>query len=113
MILGYFKRNPPVLPTVDKIFAEVQAIDSFPKISRTTFYRNILSLGFTYKKRDKKMNIYQRFDIVMSRHKFLIEIENLRAAGFKVYYQDETWCNANHTVEYAWQSDLVMICWDK
>ena len=106
MILGFYKKNPPELPNLDKIYAEIQSIPSFPKLGRTTLYNTIKSLGFAYKKRDKKMNIYQRFDIVVSRHKFLLEMEKLRAAGYKVFYQDETWCNANHTIEYVWQTDV-------
>ena len=29
----------------------------------------------------------------------------LRSSGYKVWYQDETWCNTNHTREYVWQLD--------
>ena len=82
MILGFYKKNPPELPNLDKIYAEIQSIPSFPKLGRTTLYNTIKSLGFAYKKRDKKMNIYQRFDIVVSRHKFLLEMEKLLTCGW-------------------------------
>ena len=32
-------------------------------------------------------------------------VRELRSAGYKVFYQDETWCNANHTREFIWQLD--------
>ena len=30
-----------------------------------------------------------------------------RQQGYKIFYQDETWCNANHTREYIWCMDTV------
>ena len=29
----------------------------------------------------------------------------IRLSGYKVWHQDETWCNTNHTREYVWQLD--------
>ena len=49
------------------------------------------------------MNIYQRMDIVAQRHRVLRELVKFRSAGYELYYQDETWCNANHTRQYIWQ----------
>ena len=49
------------------------------------------------------MHIYQRFDVVAQRHKYLRKITHFRALGYSIYFQDETWCNANHTREYIWQ----------
>ena len=40
------------------------------------------------------------FDVVPQRHKYLIKIEEYRSRGYKVFDQDEMWCNANHTKEY-------------
>ena len=76
IMLGYYKRNPPEIPTLQKVFTEIQNIETFPKIGKTTLYKTLKLLGFVYKKR--KMNIYQRLDIVVSRHKYLIHIERLQ-----------------------------------
>ena len=42
-------------------------------------------------------------DIVAARHRFLLDVQKFRDEGYKVYYQDETWCNAHHTRQFCWQ----------
>ena len=52
-------------------------------------------------------------DIVAQRQKYLRKITHVRAFGYKTFYQDETWCNANHTREYIWQlqdDERLQIC---
>ena len=41
----------------------------------------------------------------MQRHKYLRRIKELREKDHRVFYQDETWCNANHTREFVWQME--------
>ena len=105
LILGYYKRNPPVLPTLDRIQTDCQEIPGFPLLSITTLYRMIKEMGFAVKKRESKMMVYQRMDVVAHRHRYLRAIEEYRAKDFTIYYQDETWCNANHTRQYIWQCE--------
>ena len=102
MILGFYKRNPPELPTLEKIQKDVSQLLGFPDISRTSLARYVKGLGFVVKKRNSKMNVYQRLDVVAQRHKVLRKLVWYREAGFKIFYQDETWCNANHTRQYVW-----------
>ena len=47
----------------------------------------------------------QRLDVVANRQRVLRQMRELRASGNKIFYQDETRCNANHTREYVWQTD--------
>ena len=105
MVLGYYKRNPPVIPTLNEIHSNLREDETFPPMSRSKLHATLKTLGFTYKGRKKKMSVYQRFDIVVSRHKFLMNMEKYRNEGYNIYYQDETWCNANHTREYVWQTE--------
>ena len=35
LILGFYKRNPPVLPTLDKICDEAMKMRDFPKCGKT------------------------------------------------------------------------------
>ena len=46
--------------------------------------------------------VYQQLHIVAQRHRVLQELVDYRANGWKVHYQDETWCNAHHTKECVW-----------
>ena len=103
LILGFYTRIPPELPTLDKIWTEALQLPGFPEVSRKTLYRLIIKLGFVCKQRKQKMHVYQRMDIVAQRHKVLKALPEYRAAGYTIFYQDETWCNANHTRQYIWQ----------
>ena len=49
------------------------------------------------------MKVYERMDIVAARHRFLLDVQKFREEGYKIYYQDETWCNAHHTRQFCWQ----------
>ena len=52
------------------------------------------------------MRFYQQMDIVAHWHRVLRQLPKLRASGFKVFYQDETWLNSNHTRKFCWQREL-------
>lgn len=105
LILGFYTRKPPELPTLNKIHCEALQLPGFPDMSRTSLFKYIKKLGFACKRRDGKMNVYQRLDVVAQRHVFLRKIISYRETGFKVFYQDETWCNANHTRQYIWRRE--------
>ena len=75
----------------------------FPAMSIPTLW--VKKLGFVCKRRNRKLQVYQRLDIVASRQRYLRPVRELMSAGYKGFYQDETWCNADHTREYTWQLD--------
>ena len=103
LVLSFYTRSPPQLPTLDLITEEAKEIPGFPQVSRSTIRKILMSQGFVYKQRSKKMNVFQREDIVAHRHRYLHAIQKYRDEGFQIYYQDETWVNANHTREYIWK----------
>jgi len=103
--LSFYRRTPPELPTLDTIHEEAIS-EGFPACLRSTIYRHLKKLGFAFKERDTKMRVYQRMDIVAHRHRVLRQLPKLRANGFKVFYQDETWLNSNHTRKFCWQREL-------
>ena len=51
------------------------------------------------------MHVFQRLDVLVSRQIYFCKIKEMRSRskGYHAYYQDETWCNDNHTREYIWQ----------
>ena len=104
LVLGFYRREVPEIPTLEKIYKEASEIPGFPQASESTLLRELKKLGFVYRRRNKKMQIYQRLDIVAERHKVLRKLPELRKNGYKIFYQDETWCNANSTREYIWQT---------
>ena len=51
-----------------------------------------------------KLKVYQKMDIVVQRQIYLRKLKDSKASGYKIFYQDETWFNANHTRQYVWQA---------
>ena len=88
-----------------KIHTQALKMPGFPAVSKATLLRWVKKLGFVCKRRNRKLQVYQRLDIVVSRQRYLQRVRELRSGGYKVFYQDETWCNANHTREYISQLD--------
>ena len=85
LILGFYLRNPPELPTVDKIYSEELNRPGFPPMSRVTLHKWVIKLGFVCKKRNIKLKVYQRMDIVVQRQIYLRKLRDLRASGYKIF----------------------------
>lgn len=77
-----------------------------PVISLSTTRRLMLDLGFAFEKRNRRSLLIERNDIVLWRRKYLCEIKKYRE-GKKIYYLDETWCNAGHTTKQAWTPSYI------
>ena len=105
LVLSSYRKDPPQLPTLDLIYEQAMSNVNFPRMSKSTLWRRLRRLGFVCKKRNKKLQVYQRLDVVAMRHRYLRDIEHFRALGYKCFFQDESYCNANHTREYIWQLD--------
>ena len=87
---------------MDKIYSEELNFPGFPPMFRPTLHKWAIKLGFVCK--NMKLKVYQRMDIVVQRQIYLRKLRDLRASEYKIFYQDETWCNANHTRQYVWQA---------
>ena len=100
LILGYYLKPQPEIPTLPKIHTDALKMPGFPAMSIATLARWVKKLGFACKHRNRKLQVYQRLDIVANRQRYLRRARELRSAGYKIFYQDKTWCNANHTQEF-------------
>ena len=105
LILGYYLKPQPEIPTLAKIHTDALKMPGFPAMSIATLSRWVKKLGFVCKRRNRKLQVYQRLDIVASRQRYLRRVRELESAGYKIFNQDETWCNANHTRKFIWQFD--------
>ena len=103
IVLSFYYGAKKETLTLDKIKAQLPLADGFPKMSRETLRKYIINLGFEFKKINRKLKVYERMDIVAARHRFLLDVQKFRDEGYKIYYQDETWCNAHHTRQFCWQ----------
>ena len=90
-------------PTTDKLLAVLRSDLNFTG-GRSTLWRILKKLGFTFKKQDGRKFLIEKPAVVMLRHEFLKKMKKLRATkpSSKIIYLDETWINENHTVHKCW-----------
>ena len=77
--------------------------------SRSTLFRLLHELGFKYQKRNNKVFIYERPEIIAHRNRYLRELMKIRAQKnpASIIYIAETWLNAHHSVCNVWQDTMV------
>jgi transposase len=95
------------IPTLDKIVQAVNSDHDLPNLSRSAVYKLMKQLNFVYKCRNRKSILVDRDDIIRWRRKYLMDIRKFRREGRTVYYLDETWLNAGHTVTKVWMDNNV------
>lgn len=99
------RQNIP--PTVKKVNEMINEDPDLPNINMTTTWRLMLDLGFKFEKRQRRSILIERDDIILWRRKYLSEIKKFREEGKKIFYLDETWCNAGHTTKKAWTPSYI------
>ena len=104
---SFFRRNE--IPTLDKILKVVNDDkEIFSKnISRTTLYRILKDLGFSFEKRKKQAVLIERQDIILWRRNFLRKIRDYKKDNKSIYYLDETWVNEGHFPSQIWKDTTV------
>ena len=63
-------------------------------------YATVRRMGFRYKRRNKKVSLYEQHRIIAARHDYLRKIQTFRSDNRTIVY--ETWLNAHHTHERCW-----------
>ena len=66
------------MPTMDKIYSEALNTPGFPPMSRATFHKWVIKLGFVCKKSNMKLKVYQRMDVVVQRQIYLRNLRDLK-----------------------------------
>ncbi|XP_075750770.1 uncharacterized protein LOC142817598 [Rhipicephalus microplus] len=87
----YAKRE---IPTLDSVIRAVNEDDDLPNFTKTTLWRLMKDIGFTFAKRKRNLALIEHSDIIAWGRRCII-------------YLDETWVNAGHTKEYVWQDTTV------
>ena len=97
-----------MFPTIDVLRKKLEdSIPDFPAMTTRTLRNIVNSIGFRFKKLNKKPVLMESVSIAASRNEFLRKIRSLRSEGYTFFYTDETWCGQNHTMSYAWQEKVV------
>ena len=76
-------------------------------MSLSSFWRVMRKLGFRYRRRSNKRQLYERPAIIASRVNFLRRTKDLRQQGRPIVHLDRTWCNRDqhHSLSCTWADD--------
>lgn len=95
------------IPNLNKILQEVRDDPDLPHVGRTKLWQVLKELNFRWEKSDRKSLLIDREEIICWRRKYLRSIRKFRAEGRPIYYQDETWVNAGHTLTKIWSDKNI------
>ncbi|KAL4721072.1 hypothetical protein ACJJTC_018574 [Scirpophaga incertulas] len=92
------------LPSLKKVLTDVKEDDTLPNFKRSfiRFHKILKHLKFKYMKRQRNNTLIDRDDIILWRRKYLQKIKQYREENRRIFYMDETWVNAGHTVNKTW-----------
>lgn len=63
---------------------------------------------YRFSKRSRNSVLREKNEIITWRRRFLREIRKYREEGKKLYFLDETWVNAGHTVSKVWKDTTIL-----
>lgn len=102
---SFFRRNE--IPTINKVLKAVNDDCDLPNFKRTTFHSLLKKIGFKYLKRGRNSSLVEKENIILWRRRYLRTIKGMRQEGRKIYYMDETWLNAGHTLDKVWRDTTI------
>ncbi|CAH1997466.1 unnamed protein product [Acanthoscelides obtectus] len=97
---SFFFRNE--IPTLKAVHAAIKENEIIPQMSVEVMRKSLHEINFRYETRNRKSVLIERPEIVAWRRKYLREMIEYRRQSRKIYYLDETWVNAGHTVKKTW-----------
>lgn len=99
-VYEYYARRE--LPTLNKLLRTLRENSLFEG-GKTSLSIVLREVGFRFKKINKRKVLMEKADIAILRCQFLRRVKNIDWG--KAVFLDETWVNANHSVQYGWTDD--------
>lgn len=94
-------------PTLNILLAALQQDVPGCNISRTTLWRTLKHHNFVYGKLKKKPVLMESSTVANIRMEYLRSIKSYRDSNWSIYFLDETWCGANHTLQTGWMEHVT------
>ena len=91
-----------IVPTLDKLKMKLDQDETNINISRSTLHRVISTMGFKYRKINKKQVLMESHRLRIWRSNYLSEIRKYRSENRPIIYIDETWFDTHDTVGKGW-----------
>ncbi|XP_045493402.1 uncharacterized protein LOC123692673 [Colias croceus] len=93
----YLKKE---IPTLRKLIVSLQRSGLFHG-QKSSLAKVLKTIGFSFKKSDKRKVLMERTDVALSRCDFLRKAKRIQD-WTNIVFTDETWLNANHTISRSW-----------
>lgn len=85
------------------IAGDFNATSDVTPLKPWTVHRLLHDIWFRSEKRGRNSLLIARDDIVAWQQRYLYDIARYRKAERKIFYLDETWVNAGHTLSTVWR----------
>ena len=95
----WFRRE---IPNLNKILLAVNADPTFGKFTKTTLYKILRDLEFSFSTKQRNSGLIDKEYIVLWRQTYLRKMAQYRAEGRHIYFLDETWVNAGDCPNKQW-----------
>ncbi|XP_045501415.1 uncharacterized protein LOC123698708 [Colias croceus] len=93
----YLKKE---IPTLRKLIVSLQR-SGLIHGQKSSLAKVLKTIGFSFKKSDKRKVLMERTDVALSRCDFLRKAKRIQD-WTNIVFTDETWLNANHTISRSW-----------
>ncbi|CAF3934653.1 unnamed protein product [Rotaria sp. Silwood1] len=95
-----------VYPTLENLLSTLlNQHPDFPIKSKTSLYRQLKILGFTYRKTKKAKILLDSVALQAQLAAYFRKMDQLRSNNYIIYYQDETWLSKNEEKTVVWFDD--------
>lgn len=91
-----------ILPTLKTVHQRLNDNNTGVNCSISTLRNALKSMGFTYKKVDKRRVLMESYRLRQWRHKYLLTIKKFREEQRPITYLDETWYDTYETESKGW-----------
>jgi len=97
-----------IYPTVAKVLIRIRTTDAdFPVQSSTTLWRWMRKIGFKYQRTSKVKVPLDTLPFMAARARYFACLDELRSAGTKIFWYDETWANQNEEKRFVWTDGVT------
>jgi hypothetical protein len=97
-----------IYPTTEKVLNRILADDpNFPIRSKTSLWRWMKKLGFTYRRTSKIVVPLDALFFMAARARYFADIDEARSGDTNIFWHDETWCNKNEERPFVWTDGMT------
>lgn len=92
---------------MNSVLHSVNCDPELPDFKRTTLFKLLKEIGFTYKQQGNKVMLVERDDISILRYSNLRKMKHFRVENQNIVFLDERMVNVSHSVTKVWRDTTI------